>query len=169
MISKKDIIASEFYQRYIDLVEGDEVLKGLRQSSKQFKKLLKKIPKNKIDFAYAPGKWTIKELLQHVIDAERVFSYRALRFARKDPTPLPGFEEKEWAANAQIDNRKWSDLVEEFESVRKSTELLFESLKADQLLASGTASNHSINVLGLGYVCSGHVFHHINIIKERYL
>jgi hypothetical protein len=169
MITKKDIVAAGFFQQYLGLVDGDDVVKALKKSGKAFRKLLKEIPKKKIDFAYGPGKWSIKELVQHVIDAERVFSYRALSFARKDPTPLPGFEEKDWAANSQIVNRKWNDLCKEFETVRKSTELLFESFKSDQLLATGIASNQSINVLAFGFICSGHVIHHINIIKERYL
>jgi hypothetical protein len=169
MVTKKDIMAAEFHQGYLNLVEDDEVVKALRHSARQLRKLLKKIPKKKIDFAYAPGKWTIRELLQHLIDTERVFSYRALRFARKDPTPLPGFKEKDWAANAQTKNRKWNELLKEFETVRKSTELLFESFSPDQLLAAGTADNHNTNVLAFGYLCSGHVLHHIKIIKERYL
>jgi hypothetical protein len=169
MVSKKDSIAGEFFQHYINLAQGDDPVKALKNSTKKYKKLLKEIPKKKIDFAYGPGKWTIKELIQHMIDAERVFSYRALWFARKDPSPLPGFEEKDWSANVHVANRKWKELVEEFEAVRKSTECLFESFTDDQLLAVGTAGNHPINVLALGYICSGHVLHHIKIIQQRYL
>lgn len=169
MVTKKDIIAAEFYYRYLNLVPKDDVVKALKKSGRQLNKLLKKIPKKKIDIAYAPGKWTLKEVLQHVIDAERVFSFRALWFARKDGAPLPGFEEKDWGTSAQGMNRKWGELIEEFETVRKSTVFLFEPLNTDQLLSAGVASNQNINVLALGYVCSGHVLHHINIIKERYL
>jgi DinB superfamily len=166
---KADAKAASFYQSYLDLVTEDDPLMALKKSSRQFRKFLEGIPKNKINFAYAPGKWTIKEILQHVIDAERVFSYRALSFSRKDMTALPGFEEKSWASNAQTVNRKWKDLLEEFKTVRKSTEILFGSFAKDQLLAEGIASNNPINNLALGYVCSGHVLHHMNIIKERYL
>jgi hypothetical protein len=169
MPSKKDAIAAEFYQRYLNLVKEDDVVKALKKNSRQFKKFLEKIPKKKIDFAYAENKWTIKELLQHIIDAERVFSYRALTFARKDSTPLPGFDENNWAANAQTTSRKWNDLVKEFRALRKSTESLFEAFDENQLLSKGTASEKEINTLALGYICSGHVAHHINIIKERYL
>jgi hypothetical protein len=169
MVTKKDIIAAEFYYRYLNLVPEDDVVKALKKSGRQLNKLLKKIPKKKIDVAYAPGKWTLKEVLQHVIDAERVFSFRALWFARKDGAPLPGFEEKDWGTSAQGMNRKWGELIEEFETVRKSTVFLFEPLNTDQLLSAGVASNQNINVLALGYVCSGHVLHHVNIIKERYL
>jgi uncharacterized damage-inducible protein DinB len=169
MTKKKDAIAAEFFQGYLDAVKEDDAVKAIKKNTQQFKKFLKQIPKKKIDFAYAEGKWTIKELLQHIIDAERVFTYRALRFARKDATPLPGFDEKTWVAEAQTANRKWSSVVEEFLAVRKSTELLFESFTEDQLLATGTASNSSINVLALGFICAGHANHHINIIRERYL
>jgi hypothetical protein len=169
MATKKDTIAAVFYQGYINNAKGDDVLKALKKSTKGFNKFIDKIPKKKINFSYAKGKWTIKELLQHIIDAERVFTYRALRFARKDATPLQSFDENKWTANANINNRKWNDLINEFNAVRKSTEILFASFNDDQLLSTGTASDNTINVLALGFICAGHVEHHINIIKERYL
>jgi len=169
MITKKDAIAAGNFQRYIDLVKEDDVVKALKKNSRDFKKFIKKIPKKKIDFAYAEGKWTIKEIVQHIIDAERVFTYRSVSFARRDSTALPGFDENTWAANAQPGKRKWEDVLKEFKAVRKGTELLFESFDHDQLLSPGIASNNNINALALGYICSGHVSHHMNIIKERYL
>ena len=169
MASKKDAIAAEFYQRYLDLVKEDNVVKAIKKNTREFKKFIEKIPKKKIEFAYAENKWTIKEILQHIIDAERVFVYRALTFARKDSTPLPGFDENYWAANAQTSKRKWDDLVKEFKTLRKSTESLFVAFDESQLLSNGTASGKEINTLALGYICSGHVAHHIKIIKERYL
>jgi DinB superfamily len=169
MATKKDVIAAGFFQRYINEVKEDDVVEGLKKNTDRIKKFLKEIPKKKIDFAYAKGKWTIKELLQHMIDAERVFAYRALRFARKDATPLPGFEENDWAANAPTWERKWSQLFEEFKAVRKSNEMMFRSFNKEQLLQKGIASGQEINVIALGFIISGHVEHHINIIKERYL
>ena len=145
------------------------MLKSLSKNSRQFKKFLEEVPKKKIDFAYAPGKWTIKELLQHIIDAERVFTYRALRFARKDATPLSGFDENSWAANANATVRDWKTLVGEFKAVRKSTQYLYGSFSDDQLKSAGEASGHQINVLALGFITAGHVAHHMKIIKERYL
>jgi hypothetical protein len=169
MVTKSDVIAAEFYQRYINPVKEKDVIKAIKKNSADFIKLLNKIPHKKINYAYADGKWTIKELLQHIIDAERVFVYRALRFSRKDATPLSSFDENSWAANSRGADRKWDDLVKEFKSLRKSTELLFESFNDEQLLSKGTASNYEINVLALGFIAAGHVAHHENIIKERYL
>jgi uncharacterized damage-inducible protein DinB len=169
MVTRKDVIAAEFFQRYLNLVKEDDVVKALKKNTKQFRKLLDSIPRKKIDYAYAEGKWTIKQLLQHVIDAERVFTYRAMTFSRKDATPLPGFDENQWADNAQTNHRQWSDLVNEFKAVRKSTELLFESFTEDQLLSTGTASSQPANALAFGFICAGHALHHIRIIKERYL
>jgi hypothetical protein len=169
MVPKHEIIAAEYQHAYINRIKEDDVLKALEKNTRQFKKFLKKIPHGKADHAYAPGKWTIKEALQHIIDAERVFCYRALRFARKDETPLPGFEENAWAANAGAAKRKWSDLVEEFKLLRKSTEQLFGSFTDEQLRATGTANGQAVNVLAMGYLCAGHIAHHIRIFEERYL
>src|SRR5579871_720103 len=166
MATKKDTIAAEFYHGYIKGAKSDDVLKAIKISTKDFKKLLDEIPKKKIDHAYAEGKWTIRELLQHIIDAERVFTYRALRFARKDATPLQSFDEKSWTENSQVKNRKWKDIVDEFKAVREATDCLFKSFNEEQLLSKGIASNNEINVLALGFIAAGHVEHHINIIKE---
>ncbi len=169
MVTKSDVIAAEFYQKYINAVKEKNVVKAIQKNSDDFKQFLKQISRKKIDYAYAEGKWTIKELLQHIIDAERVFTYRALRFSRKDATPLASFDENNWAANAHASDRKWSDLVKEFKSVRKATEILFESFNDEQLLSKGAASNNEINVVALGFITAGHVAHHQKIIKERYL
>ncbi|MBS1949198.1 MAG: DinB family protein [Bacteroidetes bacterium] len=169
MLNKKHAIAAEYYHKYINASTEKEVLKAIKKNSAEFEKLLKKIPSKKLNHAYAEGKWTIKELLQHIIDAERVFAYRALRIARMDTTPLSSFDENSWASHSRAPERRWADLVKEFRWLRKSTEILFASFDEDQLLAKGTASNHEINVLALGYIIPGHVEHHINIIKEKYL
>jgi hypothetical protein len=159
----------DFYRPYIALVEQDDVNTALRKTNKKFRKFLKNIPDKKTDYAYAEGKWTIKEALQHIIDAERVFGYRALWFARKDIQPLPGFDENAWAVHADVSGRKWEDMVDEFKSLRRSTEHLFDSFTEEELKASGTSNNKVINVEAIGYICAGHVAHHIKIIKERYL
>jgi hypothetical protein len=169
MLSKKDASAAEFFHTYLHAAKEDNLIKALKKSSKEIKELLEKIPTKKIDHAYAEGKWTIKELLQHIMDAERVFAYRALRFSRQDNTPLASFDENAWAAHANIGHRKWDDMVKEFKALRKSTELMFESFDDQQLLSVGTASGHPINVLALGFITAGHAAHHVNIIKERYL
>jgi len=159
----------EFYHNYIKQVPQDELNEAFRMQTPISTEFFRKIPSDKIDFAYAEGKWTVKEVLQHIIDAERVFSYRSLRFARKDPTPLPGFDENLFAQNAKADKRSWNDLREEFEAVRKSTEWLYRSFDREQLDASGVSNHASNYVLAFGYISIGHVLHHINMIRERYL
>ena len=169
MPSKNDIIAEGPFLNYIGKAADKDVVKSIKESTRAFKTLLKEIPSKKRNYAYAEGKWTIKESLQHIIDAERVFAYRALRMARLDPTPLPGFDENTWAVSANKIHRKWDDLVKEFKTVRASSEILFESLGEAELLFAGTASNLPVNALAMGYVIAGHVQHHIDIINERYL
>ena len=115
----------EFYHGYISKVKDDDLMPGLKSSTKNLFDLLKSIPPEKHDYRYAEGKWTIKEVLQHMLDGERVFTYRALRFARKDDTPLPGFDENLFAQTAKADKRNWNDMVEEFISLRKATEAMF--------------------------------------------
>ena len=158
-----------YAQRYISLVQKDRLPDAIKKNTKTFRKLLKQIPAKKIDYSYAPGKWTIKQLLQHIIDAERVFAYRALWFARKDVQPLPGFDENSWAASADVSARSWNDMVEEYKLVRKATALLFNSFKPKDLHATGLSNNFEISVGALGYLCAGHVAHHIKIIEERYI
>lgn len=159
----------EYYHKYINQAKEDDLLTALRNNTSSFLSLLKTIAPDKQDYRYAEGKWTIKEVLQHIIDTERVFAYRALRFARKDDTPLPGFDEKIFAANARADKRKWDDLVDEFTFFRKATELMFGSFDNEQLESSGTASNVSMYVLGVVYIIVGHCIHHMNILEEKYL
>jgi uncharacterized damage-inducible protein DinB len=169
MVSRKDVLVPASFKGYINSISENNLEEALRKNTRRFRKLLKNIPKKKINYAYAEGKWTIKEMLQHIVDAERVFVFRALHFSRKDPTLLPGFDENVWAITAKAPKRSWSDLIDEFMALRTSTELFFASLDEDQLMAGGTANNNAMSVAGLGFVCAGHVAHHMNIIKERYL
>lgn len=117
---------------------------------------------------YAPGKWTVKQTLVHIIDAERVFAYRALRFARGDQEALVGFEQDDYVANADVSNRSVEDIVNEFDSVRKSTINLYRSFDDKVLKRSGTASGKSVSVLALGFMSCGHLVHHMNIFKDKY-
>jgi hypothetical protein len=169
MSNKKDAIAADSFKGYIAKAEDIDVVKAIRRNSKELRKLLKNIPHKKRSYAYAEGKWTIKEVIQHIIDAERVFVYRALTFARGDQSPLPGFDENKWAVAANKGNRKWDDVVEEFKILRASTESFFESLGDQELLSTGTANNNPANALAMGYVVAGHAKHHIDVLIERYL
>ena len=169
MVQRTDVLIPEAYKGYVAAAGSDDLSTALKKSAKQFRKLCKNLPKKKIDYAYAEGKWTVRELVQHVIDAERVFVSRALWFARRDTTPLPGFDENTWTVTSNASAREWEELIEEFKVLRASTKFFFDSLNDQQLLSNGTANNNQMNVAGLGFVCAGHVCHHINIIKERYL
>ena len=157
------------FHNYINQVAEDDVIEAFYRQSVAFFRFLETIPVEKYDYRYAEGKWSIKDVLQHIIDAERVFAYRALRFARKDATPLPGFDENLFAANAKADKRSWDKLVEEFTVVRRSSELMFQSFDEEQLQSGGICSNHPTYVLALGFVIVGHAVHHQKITNERYL
>jgi len=159
----------EWFHGYINQVEGNNLMDALKKQTPSFIRFLNNIPAEKRNYRYAKGKWTIKEVVQHLIDAERVFAYRALCFARKDKTPLPGFEENEYADNAKTSKRSWPELINELKAVRLSTGLLFSSFDKDQMSSVGTANNNPVSVLAIGFIIVGHVNHHINILKERYL
>jgi hypothetical protein len=169
MIPRSEIIPAEFYQGYIAMIKEEDFREAIRKNTRQFRKFLGNIPRKKFDHAYADGKWTIREMLQHIIDSERVFSYRALTFSRRDASPLPGFDENSWAAHAGGASRRWKDLLEEFKAVRTATEYLYESLSDEQLRFTGEANGRSLNGFTLGYIIPGHVAHHMRILQERYL
>lgn len=169
MIPKSEIITADSYQGYIDLVKEDNIREAIARNTKQFRKALDSIPRKKHDFAYAEGKWTIREMLQHIIDCERVFAYRALRFSRMDPTPLPGFDEQIWGAHSGGATRRWRDLRKEFDSVREATAYLYSALSDEQLRFVGSANEKPLNAFTIGFIIPGHVAHHILILKERYL
>jgi hypothetical protein len=159
----------EFYHNYIKLVNDLSLLEAFQIHSGECVDFFESISEEKSSYRYEVGKWSIKEVLQHIIDAERIFAYRALCFARKEQTSLPGFEENEYAAHSAADKRSWHDIVEEFKVVRKSTELLFQSFDKEQLNMEGVANNNPIQVAAIGFITVGHCLHHLNIIRERYL
>ncbi|MBC7946807.1 MAG: DinB family protein [Chitinophagaceae bacterium] len=159
----------QFYHNYISQVPQDDLMKAFSTETPAFVGFMESVPAEKHDYRYAPGKWTIREVIQHIIDAERIFAYRALRFARKDATPLPGFDENTFADNAKADRREWNDLVEEFKVVRAASQYLFASFDEEQMEASGTSNNNSIYVRAVGFILVGHCNHHMRVIRERYL
>jgi len=160
---------ANFYKPYIEALGEVVLMNELEQSLSFFIDFLKTIPYEKHEFRYAEGKWTIKDIVQHLIDAERIFAYRALRIARKDKTPLPGFEENEYVETAFANKREMNDLIEEFITVREATISLFKTFTEEQLLQMGTASEKPVSVRGIGFITLGHQKHHEKIIKERYL
>jgi hypothetical protein len=162
-------LVPEHFHRYINEVNGDDFRAVMRDQSKTFVAFLTKLPADKIDHAYAPGKWTVKEMLQHIIDAERVFGYRALCIARQEKQSLPGFDENEYADTAKTSGREWQELITEFDYMRRSHEIMFGSFDDEQLNTTGTANNKPISALAIGYVLVGHINHHLKILRERYL
>jgi len=158
-----------FFKRYIDYPVGDNAVEVLRESLHPLEQFLLGIPGEKAHYAYGPGKWTINQLLQHIIDAERVFAYRAMCISRGEQQPLPGFDENTYADNATAYDRRLSDLIEELLLVRKSTILLYQYISEEGLMRMGTASNHPINANAIAFIVVGHVMHHQKIINERYL
>ncbi len=159
---------SPFHNNYISKVgDGDivAILAELKDSTYNF---LSNIPAAKADYAYAQGKWTIKEVIGHMIDAERTFAYRILAFSRGQKE-LPGFEEDEYVDKSTFKSRTLPDLIEEFKAVREANLFLYRSLTPQQLLATGIANSNIISVRALLYIAAGHEMHHIGLIKERYL
>lgn len=157
-----------YYQSYIDAV-GDDVIADLESQISSFPEFLRGLPPDKISFAYAEGKWTVIEVVGHIIDTERIMAYRALRIGRGDKTPLPGFEENDYVVNTRFEERTISDLADEFVQVRKANMYLVRSFNEEDLRQSGICSNHLVSVKALLYILAGHLSHHRRIIEERYL
>ena len=159
----------QFYRRYVDHVKGYDLLEAFNISSSETVNLVRALPEDKGQFRYAPEKWTIKELLCHMLDTERILSYRALRFARNDKTPLHGFEENDYAPEANAGNRSLASIADEMVRLRLTTIDLFKSFTEEMLTRKGLANNVEFSVLTLGYIISGHESHHRSILNERYL
>lgn len=159
----------EFYKGYVDQVKDHDLYFILEDSNRQMLRVIASIPESKGEFRYAPDKWSIKELLCHIIDAERIFAYRALRFARNDKTPLPGFEEKDYAPQANAHSRTVSQIAGEMERIRKTTIDLYNSFTPEMLQRTGVASNVVLSVLNLGFIIPGHETHHRKVLESRYL
>jgi len=159
----------EYYHKYINLAINDNLKSALERHQTELLSFLKNIPKKKWNYRYAEGKWSIKEVVQHIIDAERVFTYRALCFARKDQTPLPGFDENVFAANSNADDRTKKDLLKELRFVQASSVQMFDSFNEEQLSQPGIANEKPFYVQALAYIMVGHTLHHKKILEERYL
>lgn len=158
-----------YYKTYIDNATSLNIVEGLIQNLDTVVEFYSNIPQEKHDYAYAEGKWTIKDILLHIIDTERIFAYRALRIARRDETPMVGYEQDDYAASGFADSRTLESLIEEYKSVRKATITLFNSFNADTLLQIGEASGSPFSVRALGYIIVGHEKHHNQVIKKLYL
>ncbi len=157
-----------YYERYISLITGEDILATLDQQRRETMLLLSGRDEEDGDFRYAPDKWSAKEVLGHLCDTERVFAYRALRISRADATPLEGFEQDDYVRNGPFASRPLSDLIEDFIAVRRATLSLLRNLDEAAWLRRGVASNNEITVRALAYIIAGHELHHRQILAEKY-
>jgi uncharacterized damage-inducible protein DinB len=157
-----------YYAKYISLVPDGDLVKILSAQIEETSNLLKAVAESKAGYRYAPGKWSIKEVVGHLSDAERIFSYRALRFGRGDTTPLPGFEQDDYVKGTNFDARLLTDLVNEFRAIRQATITLLKSFDEETLRRRGVASDKPISVQALAYCITGHELHHVGILRTRY-
>jgi hypothetical protein len=157
-----------YYGKYVSLVAEGDILATLSNQVERMKALLSRLGNEEANFRYAPGKWTIKQALGHVIDAERIFAYRALRISRADETPLPGFEQNDYVPNGPFEFISLPELLEEYAAVRRATVLLFRHLRPEAWSRRGTASNSPVTVRALAYIIAGHNQHHYNLFRDQY-
>jgi len=157
-----------FYRPYITALNNHDLIDSMESIHQASLNLFGSYPEDKWDYRYDDGKWNIKELLGHLIDAERIFSTRALRFARNDQTPLPGFEQNDYVPESNVNHRSVPDLLEEWSLLRKATIKLFKNFTEEMLNRQGEASGWPITVMAIGFVTVGHEKHHQNVFKERY-
>lgn len=158
---------SAYYGKYVERVPDGDLIALLREQIVETAGLLRR-SRDRADFAYGPGKWTVKQVVGHLADVERVMAYRALWIARADQTPLPGFDENAWVDNARFESRRLDDLVDEFEVVRASTVQLASHLEADEFARRGTSNGNPMSVRALFYIIAGHERHHVALFRERY-
>ena len=158
-----------YYEKYVSLVPAGDIVETLERQLSDTLSLLRSVPEDRAGASYEPGKWSIKEVVGHVIDSERVFSYRALRFGRGDETPLPGYEQDDYVSAANFGARPLANIAEEFESARASTLALLRSFDAEAWARRGTANDNEVSVRALAHILAGHEAHHVGILRERYL
>lgn len=159
----------EYYGRYVSKSNGEYILNQFSSNSYAMINVLKSVSEKKASYRYEPGKWSIKEVIGHITDTERVMSYRALSFARGETQPLPGYNHEDYVKFADFEDQALRDLINQYRSVRQASETLFQSFSAEMLMRKGTASNNEFTVRALGFIIVGHEKHHLEILKERYL
>lgn len=159
----------EYYQQYMDLLPADDVLYTLEKHAVDLQHMFSNIDDRRAEEAYAEGKWTMKELLQHMIDSERIFAYRALCISRGEEASLPGYDENKYAYNSMANIRLLKDMLQEYDLVRRSNLMLFRSFTSEMLDTYGVANGKRVSLRGLIHVMAAHELHHMNILQERYL
>lgn len=160
--------APTYFHYYYGLIPSNDLITALEEDLNATLELLTSLPSEKENFAYAPGKWTTQEVFKHIIECERIFAYRALRFSRFDSTPLPGFNENDYIENSRGMNQSFTELISEFELVRKSTLALFRSMTPEMLQFQSTANNTTYSTRAIGFMIVGHCIHHCNVVKKNY-
>lgn len=158
-----------FFETYVSKVPDGDIVQQMRQGVENTVKLISPLNDDLLNYRYAEGKWSIKEVLMHLSDAERIFSYRALRFARRDKTDLPGFDENIYVPASKATQRTAESILNEYQTVRAASLTLFENLDDEALQERGTANGRTTSVRAMAYILVGHELHHVGIIKERYL
>ena len=170
MIERPTHLNKDFYfVPYIEKAEGTDLIKSLREIGNKTLRLIEELSEEQGNYAYAKNKWTIKQVIRHITDAERVFAYRALRFSRKDSTPLAGFDEDTYAKNDFSAGLSLKQIKDEFVQVRKATISLFATMNANILDFEGVASKLPMTPRIVGWTIAGHNAHHLSVIRERYL
>lgn len=159
----------EYYGRYIDRVPDGDIVDTLSRQTTETIAFFKSIPEAKADYQYAPGKWSIRQVIGHLCDGERVFQYRAFRFSRADKTPVAGFEENDYVANAPYAKVSMEKLIAEFEYLRRASIYMFSNLDAEAMGRVGVANDNAVSVRALAFIMAGHVTHHVQVLKDRYL
>lgn len=158
-----------YYETYITKVEGNDILKILNEQNKKTQEILNSFPANKGNYRYADGKWTVKEVVGHLMDTERVFAYRALCIARGEKKSLPGFDQDDYVREGNFNARELYDLIYDFRLLRESNLLMFRSFSEDMLNRRGTANESSVTARAILWIIAGHEKHHIQILQQRYL
>jgi hypothetical protein len=159
---------NSYYERYISLVGSDDIIGLLGRQAPETATLFSSAT-DKADFRYAPGKWTVKEMLGHINDTERIMAYRALRISRGDKTPIEGYEQDDYVRDGNFSQRTLADLIEEFADVRTASLSLFRHLDAEAAMRRGTANKNEVSARALAYIIAGHELHHRRVLKEKYL
>jgi uncharacterized damage-inducible protein DinB len=159
----------EYFKGYISKVDAGSPVEAIAKYATDLENFFMELPETKALYSYAPDKWTINELLQHIVDAERVFAYRLLHISRNDQTPLAPFDENSYTLNSRANNKSLAAIKSEFASVRKSTDLLIKSLDEEQLTYSTRTRNSPITANAISFIIFGHMLHHKTILEERYL
>ena len=158
-----------YYNTYVSLIEGDGVMAELETQTEILRAAVAGLTEDRGSYAYAEGKWTIKELLSHLIDGERIFAYRVLRISRGDTTPIEGFEQDDYIATSRVNDRTFANLIDEFAFERQANLIMVGNIDDETSKRMGTASDKPVSVRALTYIMAGHVKHHLKILADRYL